>query len=481
MSLNPDQPKDKKEQDALGFADSADSMAKTILDGNYPKGFVIGIDGDWGSGKTSFINFVRESLEEQYAEFLKKQPDEPSEESPKKLKVLEFNPWLHSSHENLIAAYFKILQENSKDIFGDNENIRETLGNVIDAFSPAGETIANAISLGYLGKPVSAIMRFCGKELQKKPTLESQYKQIKEKLEEMKKPFLVIIDDIDRLDKTEIKTMLKLVKSVGQLPYVTYILAYDRDYVENATKDDMPDRKTTFLQKIIQTTFHIPKPDKNKLLAMLKNETAEFLKTIDENDSRWYALDVAAIHPYIKKPRDVVLLANAINFRFHAMNKILDPVDFRALESLRLFDKKLWDWIRDNEHIVLVVGDDYALLHQDIGNFRKAIEKSLAIKLEDLSRNQKTTLSVLFPNLADALDGDEFGATEADHDAHNRFGVRIPTVYDSYFSQYLDKKTVSKADIVHFLENTADKEKLTKELLRWIGECNDYTNSLLSG
>ena len=77
INLNSDQPKTKKEQDALGFADSAETVAKSIFNSNFPDGFVIGIDGDWGSGKTSFINFICQSLEEQYAEFLKEQSQKP--------------------------------------------------------------------------------------------------------------------------------------------------------------------------------------------------------------------------------------------------------------------------------------------------------------------------------------------------------------------------------------------------------------------
>ena len=466
MRLNPDQPKTTKKQDALGFSDSAESMAKNILDGKYPKGFVIGIDGNWGSGKTSFINFVRESLKEQYAEFLKEQSDESLKELPKEFRVLEFNPWLHSSHENLIAAYFKLLQENSNDIFGDDSDIKETLGNVIDAFAPVGEAIANAISLGLLGKTVNTIMRLCNKELQKKPTLESQYKQIKETLEEVKQPFLVIIDDLDRLDKTEIKTMLKLVKSVGQLPYVTYILAYDRDYVENATKDDMPDRKTTFLQKIIQYTFYIPKPDKNKLLAILNKEIEEFLKTIDDSNKRWHDLCKEALHPYIKEPRDVALLTNGINFRFHAVKEILDPVDFFTLECLRLFDKNLWDWIRDNRDIILGEGVYYFLQYEK-ETFKKDVEDSLS-KFPNVSENQKTTLSLLFPNLANAIDENSYHVPENNYKTHKRNGIAVKSAYDAYFSQHLDKTEVLQSDIDSFIENSHDNKKTTKTLKSWI-------------
>ncbi len=475
MSFNSDQAKITKEQDALGFTDSAESMAKSILNGKYPEGFVIGIDGDWGSGKTSFINFVCASLKEQYAEFLKEQSPEALKALPNEFTVIKFNPWLHSTQENLIAAYFKFLSESTKDTFGNDKAIKKAFANIIDITNITATAFAGFTPYGAVLPLVSMIMKWFSELLRKLPTLESQYDSIHKSFTKAKKPLLVIIDDLDRLDRAEIKTMLKLVKSVGKLPYVTYLLAYDRDYVENATKDDMPDRKTTFLQKIVQITFYIPKPDKNKLLVMLKNETTEFLKTIDENNKRWHDLRTAALNPYINKPRDVALLANAINFRFHAVKGKLDPVDFLAIECLCLFDKKLWDWIRDNREIILE-GGEFSFLRHKKADFRNALEISLPVKLDELTRDQKTTLSVLFPNLADVFDGHEFSQTEFDYELQNRYGIAMSSVYDFYFSQYLDASEISKSDIDRFLENDSDKEKLTKELLNWIDKTDSDGN-----
>ena len=464
ISFNSDQPKDKKEQDALGFSDSAESVAKSIFSGKYSNGFVIGIEGEWGSGKTTYINFIREYLEKTHPEF----------------KIIEFKPWLHSNQENLIAAYFKLLRENAKGIFGDDSDIKETLGNVISAFAPVGEAIANAISWGLLGKIVNAIMSLCGKELQKRPTLESQYKKIKDhlkdagKTEECRKSFVVIIDDLDRLDKTEVKTMLKLVKSVGKLPYVTYILAYDRDYVKGAIDVEMPN----FLEKIVQLPISIPKPVQSKLLQMLDKELEVFFKNINnKNRNRFRELVNSALRPYIKKPRDIALLANAINFYIpnKDINKALDPVDLFALECLRIFDKKLWDWIRDNRDIILGEGD-YTIIKPSDDEFKKNLETSL-LELHPLFKNQKDTLSLLFPRLDSLFSNHFYRAPENNYNMSARGGIAVNAVYDAYFSQHLDKSEVLQSDIDRFLENSHDNEKTMQTLKSWIRKTNAYNIS----
>jgi predicted KAP-like P-loop ATPase len=52
--------------------------------------------------------------------------------------------------------------------------------------------------------------------------------------------FLVIIDEIDRLDRSEIRSTMQTVKTVGKLPNVVYLLAYDRKIVWAALDDDVP-------------------------------------------------------------------------------------------------------------------------------------------------------------------------------------------------------------------------------------------------
>ncbi len=443
INLNSDQPKTKKEQDGLGFADSAESVAKSIFNNDFSDGFVIGIEGEWGSGKTTYINFILEYLKNNHPEF----------------KILEFNPWLHSSHKNLIAAYFKLLSKEANDIFGDN-SIKENLANVVDSFTPV---LSNLASLGGLGGTTKSVMGSVSKKLKESPTLESQYEIIQKKLTEAEKPFVVIIDDLDRLDSDEIKTMLKLVKSVGRLPYVTYILTYDREYVTNATNADMPH----FLEKIIQLSISLPKPTKIKLIQMLFKDLEVFSKNINkENETRFNELLNSTLRPHLKKPRHIALLANAINFKLPTTKDILDPVDLFALECLYLFDKNLWDWIRDSRDIILGEGD-YRLLQYEKETFKKHFEASLS-KLSSVSENQKTTLSLLFPNLAKIIDENSYYFPENNHNTRKRNGIAVNAVYDAYFSQHLDKTAILQSDIDSFLENSHDKEKTIKTLRSWI-------------
>ena len=447
MRFNSDQAKDKKEQDALGFADSAEATAKSIFSGEYLDGFVIGIEGEWGSGKTTYINFIREYLENNHHEF----------------KIIEFKPWLHSSQENLIAAYFKLLNEETVNVFSKNKNIKKAFANITDIINYGTSAFAGVTGNTVWTFPANKLMSWFSKTLRKLPTLESQYESIQKELTKAKTPLLVVIDDLDRLDSDEIKTMLKLVKSVGKLPYVTYILAYDREYVTNATNADMPH----FLEKIVQLSISLPKPKQVKLLQMLDKELEVFFKNINEgNKTRFRELVNSTLRAHLKKPRHIALLANAINFKLSVTKDILDPVDLFALECLCLFNKELWNWIRDNRDIILGEGD-YRFLQYEKEAFKKNLEDSLS-KLPNISKNQKTTLSLLFPNLANIIDENSYYFPENNYKTHKRNGIAVKSAYDAYFSQHLDKTEVLQSDIDSFIENSHDNKKTTKTLKSWI-------------
>ena len=50
--------------DALGRSQFAKSLAHALLAANSTDGFVVGIEGGWGTGKSSIIGFATKSLSE---------------------------------------------------------------------------------------------------------------------------------------------------------------------------------------------------------------------------------------------------------------------------------------------------------------------------------------------------------------------------------------------------------------------------------
>ncbi len=82
--------------DGLGRAPFAKSLADSIMKMDASETFVIGLQGPWGSGKSTVLNFVRE--------YVKQAPEE------KPVLVVNFNPWWFSGSGHLFAEFFAAIQ-----------------------------------------------------------------------------------------------------------------------------------------------------------------------------------------------------------------------------------------------------------------------------------------------------------------------------------------------------------------------------------
>jgi predicted KAP-like P-loop ATPase len=85
----------------------------------------------------------------------------------------------------------------------------------------------------------------------------------------------VIIDDIDRLSPEEAMAIFRMVKSVGHLPNITYLLVFDRELAEAAVKSKYPSEGPHFLEKIVQASFDVPAPNQTDLNGAILASTAD--------------------------------------------------------------------------------------------------------------------------------------------------------------------------------------------------------------
>ena len=92
--------------------------------------------------------------------------------------------------------------------------------------------------------------------------LEELKNRVETALKEAGKRVVVLMDDIDRLDKNEIQTVFRLVKLVADFQNTAYVLAFDAQMVASALQERYssrdPDAGQNFLEKIIQVPLDLP-------------------------------------------------------------------------------------------------------------------------------------------------------------------------------------------------------------------------------
>lgn len=88
MRLKSDNPIEKSEDDSLGRNAGAVSLDQQISSLDSSQGIVIGVLGEWGSGKTSYVNLAANELEKL------------------RIPMVGFNPWMFSGVCQLFDAFF---------------------------------------------------------------------------------------------------------------------------------------------------------------------------------------------------------------------------------------------------------------------------------------------------------------------------------------------------------------------------------------
>ena len=82
--------------------------------------------------------------------------------------------------------------------------------------------------------------------------------ELKDKLKDLNKKIIVVIDDIDRLTSSQIRDIFQLVKQVADFPNIVYVLVMDKEVVCSALEKVHNMDGNEYLEKIIQVPFEIP-------------------------------------------------------------------------------------------------------------------------------------------------------------------------------------------------------------------------------
>ena len=103
-------------------------------------------------------------------------------------------------------------------------------------------------------------------------SIEGAKKKLAKALRASDQRIIVIIDDLDRLMPSEMRSVFSLVKSLGDLPNVLYVLSFDDSVVQKALQDSAEKIDPAFLEKIVQVSLKLPPPWREELrLFYLRN------------------------------------------------------------------------------------------------------------------------------------------------------------------------------------------------------------------
>ncbi|QBM75896.1 NTPase [Sphingomonas sp. AAP5] len=335
-----DLPIDTPSQDLFGVDDFVSSLARSVRKMKSPKGVVIALNGPWGSGKSSAINLLKHHLKDQAG------VDD--------LQTVDFNPWWFRGEEALVLAFFRELYTATEPSLG--EKARKLLPKLGARLLKAGSVVApvaDAAGASGVGTIASGVMTWLGDMIKDGESVEKLHAELATALAAQGKRFVVMIDDIDRLAPDEALAMFRLVKSVGRLPNVIYILAFDRLLAERMVAERFPSEGPHYLEKIVQASFELPPPVASDLHLLLITNLFE-IAGAPEDRMIVHVMNLfhEIVAPEISTPRDANRFINAFSITWPAVEGDVDFGDFMALEAYRLFRPGIYQAVRANQDLV---------------------------------------------------------------------------------------------------------------------------------
>ena len=370
-----DSPIKYERQDKLNRAKFAQSVSKSIIKtrkGN--NSIVIGLMGGWGTGKSSILNLIENSITD--------------------VNIVRFNPWNYYSQQTLFTSFFDELT-NTLPL---NNQIKTKFHKY------KNKIYATGISLGSSVVPqVGAMANIISDS---EPNTLNKIKEELNVVFKKQKKTVVIIDDIDRLNPDEVKQIFQLVKSLADFPNLIYILAFDKNYVNYALKDWNMDGERyspseDFIDKIIQVPLTIPKIDGNDLFSIFKLKFNKVLNNhdVDVKDFNIEKLYLMWLSPFFKTIRDINRFCNALDFYLYSVDKEMWIHDFALVTALQIFAKDIYEEIKQNED--LLTGDfeafkgDIDLINIEKGN----LDNFLKILFDNDNLSHKNTIKQVLANL----------------------------------------------------------------------------------
>jgi hypothetical protein len=380
-----DEPISSDNEDELNRSDFVSNILRTIRTGPVDRGsFVIAIDGEWGSGKTSILNLVSRRL--------------AATKSGSEV-VVTFDPWQLSQTTEIVPQFFitvaaalaaaSLEPSQDKPLSSAFRRLGRAYFDVVQSVEPIVRRRAATKFVTQLGAVLGVDYRG--------PSANdiSYFRAVLARLSRMLNVrIVVIIDDIDRLLPREILSVLQVVKSLASFRGIVYLLALDHRVVQVAIERETGFKETRFLEKIIQMPISLPAPSRESLdrlflSEVLTNETSGDSPADVAQAHSFARIYTEGIRPLIRTPRDARRATLVLRELRARLESEINPVDLVVLAVLQSRYPELFTAIPGFKEAL--VGPEFLIGDPDAAE----TEDALGALLDSIPRRDQTAVRAL--------------------------------------------------------------------------------------
>lgn len=416
----------------------------SILNVKADNSFVIGINGAWGSGKTTTVNIVKEKIKNNI--------------NNKDLILNDFNPWIYDNPQNMMVGLLKSIL-NEADITSnplEHEKIFKSLINVI--FKKAGfdDTFVNNFFYNL-------------------DTVEKIKDELDDFLEFNQKRVVLFVDNLERAEADNIIFLFKLIGQVFDLKRITYVIIYDEDRLKDIFSYKLK-IDYHYIEKIIQQNISIPPIQQELLWNVCRVCIEKLLIFYGEKNLDEYRLIVNLIVSEVKDLRMLKRFLNTVVTETFAVPHYLSKYTLFALNTIKFFDENLYYNIYQNKRYFITTDKIYDMNTRYMDINKKENNEKAKDLFDELIKNKNKEYQEILSNMFIAVKrylsgqdiiNDRYEDIDYDLIRINK-SIYSGMYFDIYFSQSENEFLEIDKDIDDFIEciNYIKDENLLYEFIR---------------
>ena len=303
-------------------------------------GLVVSIEGAWGSGKTSLLAMIEELLS--------------AEPTAQRAVIVHFNPWLIGDRDALLRQFLASIARavtltDHTEIGGRVAKEIKTYSHAFDVlkFIPGAEPWASIIKsmMESVGNASEAVFDH------KTPDIEARKLALENALRKFPQRIVVLLDDLDRLYPAEAYEMVRIIKAVGDLPNVGYVLAWDEKYISAALDKLSVPFAATYLDKVVQVRLPVPPLSFPQRETLMNNALERLAKEaldphFEGGEDRLGLLFHYGLSELIEQPRDVVRLFDVVCSIEPSLRGEIHLADILGLATLMIKAPAVFDLLK---------------------------------------------------------------------------------------------------------------------------------------
>ncbi|QPH56015.1 P-loop NTPase fold protein [Pontivivens ytuae] len=413
---------DYAEDDLIGHSYARDALADLISksDSIGSSSLTLAVYGDWGTGKTTILRQTQRILD-----------------ANKSFITVWFNPWQFNQDDEIMSALLYTISRRFAqlaDTVQESGAQPESFEGVAEKLKVAARAIQYKpkvkLDIPLVGKAEFDLSRksasFDEKSLNELATVFEDriadtyfdlVRHLERACEATEKRIIVFIDDLDRCSEQQTMRLLEGLKTLLDLPKFVFVLGMANRIVEAAVKRslnldsateqsiDNRSEQQNYLDKIIQFSFHLPRPDVRKVK---ENIVAPHLKGADNINE---LLDII-IQSVGVNPRSLKRFLNTLHFSklLFLQRKGDEELDFESLVRSSLLAHSLPNLFREFQKFPIALVEVSAsisaehdadaqdasdIVYTRNGAISRLIDNEIAVKLHQILRrgNGKTVFN----------------------------------------------------------------------------------------